>query len=72
VRSNYDSCVYMTRRNEKVIIYLLLYVDDILLASSDRQEILKLKKKLNKEFEMKDLRNAKRILGMDIMKPKQK
>ena len=62
----------MTRRNEKVIIYLLLYVDDILLASSDRQEILKLKKKLNKEFEMKDLRNAKRILGMDIMKPKQK
>ena len=44
VRSNYDSCVYMMRRNEKVILYLLLYVDDILMASSEMQEIQKLKK----------------------------
>jgi len=43
VRSNYDSCVYMMRRNEKVILYLLIYVDDILMASFDKQEIQKLK-----------------------------
>jgi len=72
VISNYDSCVYMMRRNEKVILYLLLYVDDILMASFDRQEIQKLKKRLNDEFEMKDLGNAKRILGMDIMRDRNK
>jgi len=72
VRSDYDSCVYMMRKNEKVILYLLLYVDDILMASSDRQEIQKLKKRLNDEFEMKDLGNAKRILGMDIMRDRNK
>jgi len=38
------------RRNEKVILYLLLYVDDILMACSDRQEIQKLKKKLMKNL----------------------
>ena len=72
VRSNYDSCVYMMRRNEKVILYLLLYVDDILMASSNRQEIQKLNEKLNEEFEMKDPGNAKRILGMDIMRDRNK
>ncbi|CAJ2636069.1 unnamed protein product [Trifolium pratense] len=72
VRSNYDSCVYMMKRNEKVILYLLLYVDDILMASSDKHEIQKLKEKLNGEFEMKDLGNAKRILGMDILRDRSK
>ncbi|CAJ2642413.1 unnamed protein product [Trifolium pratense] len=59
-------------RNEKVILYLLLYVDDILMASSDKQEIQQLKEKLNGEFEMKDLGNAKRILGMDILRDRSK
>ncbi|MCI14523.1 retrotransposon protein putative Ty1-copia subclass, partial [Trifolium medium] len=71
-RSNYDSCVYMMKRNEKVILYLLLYEDDILIASSNKQEIQKLKMKLNDEFEMKDLGNAKKILGMDIMRDQSK
>ncbi|MCH88004.1 retrotransposon protein, partial [Trifolium medium] len=71
-RSNYDSCVYMMKRNEKVILYLLLYVDDILIASSNKQEIQKLKMKLNDEFEMKDLSNAKKILSMDIMRDRSK
>ncbi|CAJ2646845.1 unnamed protein product [Trifolium pratense] len=72
VRSNYDSCVYMMKRNKKVILYLLLYVDDILMASSDKHEIQKLKEKLNGEFEMKDLGNAKMILGMDILRDRSK
>ncbi|MCH79396.1 retrotransposon protein putative Ty1-copia subclass [Trifolium medium] len=49
VRSNYDNCVYMMKRNEKVILYLLLYVDDIRIACSNKQEIQKLKMKLNGE-----------------------
>ena len=72
VRSNYDSCVYMMKKDEKVILYLLLYVDDILIASSDKHEIQQLKVKLNGEFEMKDLGNAKKILGMDIVRDQSK
>ncbi|TXG68420.1 hypothetical protein EZV62_003355 [Acer yangbiense] len=47
-------------------VFLLLYVDDMLIASSDITEIRKLKGQLSMEFEMKDLGAAKRILGMNI------
>ena len=47
-------------------IYVLLYVDDMLVACKDRKKIDKLKMLLNSEFEMKDLGYAKKILGMKI------
>ncbi|KAH9801557.1 hypothetical protein KPL71_001080 [Citrus sinensis] len=47
-------------------IYLLLYVDDMLIASKHKSEVEKLKNLLKSEFEMKDLGSAKRILGMEI------
>ena len=53
VRSGYDFCVYILKNGEKVILYLLLYVDDILMASSSKDEIMKLKERLNGEIEMK-------------------
>ena len=45
-------------------IYLLLYVDDMLIAAKNKSDIAKLKAQLSKEFEMKDLGAAKKILGM--------
>ncbi|CAJ2628030.1 unnamed protein product [Trifolium pratense] len=53
-------------------IYMQQPEDDSLMASSDKQEIQQLKEKLNGEFEMKDLGNAKRILGMDILRDRSK
>ncbi|KAL9286140.1 putative RNA-directed DNA polymerase [Arabidopsis thaliana] len=53
-------------------IYLLLYVDDMLIASGNMAVIRELKNKLNCEFEMKDLGKASRILGMDIIRVKEK
>ena len=35
-RCNYDSCVYFKMINNSIYVYLLLYVDDTLLASKDR------------------------------------
>ena len=61
-RSNYDPCVYYN----SVPIWLLLYVDDILIIGKDRLEINRIKKLLGTEFEMKDMGEAKRILGIDI------
>ena len=47
-------------------IYLLLYVDDMLIASRSRSAIDALKRDLSSEFEMKDLGEARKVLGMEI------
>lgn len=64
--SNYDSCVYFRKLKDGSFVYLLLYIDDILIAAKDVAEIARLKSQLSGEFEMKDLVEAKKILGMEI------
>ncbi|RVW38700.1 Retrovirus-related Pol polyprotein from transposon TNT 1-94 [Vitis vinifera] len=66
MRNQYDSCVYFKTLPDSSFIYLLLYVDDMLIAAKNRAEINKLKQLLSSEFEMKDLGAAKKILGMEI------
>ena len=66
VRCSYDCCVYYKIIKDGLYIYLLLYVDDMLVACKDRDEIDKLKVLLNSKFEMKDLGYARKILGMEI------
>ena len=58
--------MYFRKLQEGSFLYLLLYVDDMLIASKSKDEIEKLKTQLNQEFEMKDLGEAKKILGMEI------
>jgi len=58
--------VYYNRIPEGEYIYLLLYVDDMLIASKSRSAIDKLKKELSFYFEMKDLGEAKKVLGIEI------
>jgi hypothetical protein len=41
-------------------------VDDILIESNNVKDVMKVKDELNKEFDMKDLGAASRILGIDI------
>lgn len=65
-RSKMDHCVYMKHLENKHPIYLLLYVDDMLLASKDKHKIKELKNQLKSKFEMKELGAAKRILDIDI------
>ena len=65
-RNHYDPCVYYNKLHGGEYIYLLLNVDDMLIASKSRSAIDKLKKDLSSEFEMKDLGEAKKVLGMEI------
>jgi hypothetical protein len=60
-----DNCVYAKFKNEKYI-FLILYVDDILLASSDVNLLLEMKKFLSSNFDMKDLSEASFVLGIEI------
>ena len=49
-----------------MLIYLLLYVDDMLIVAKDNAKISRLKAQMSSEFELKDLGVAKNILGMEI------
>ena len=71
-RSRYDECVYIKKRGGVVVAYLLLYVDDILVAGECKKEIQRVKDDLSKAFDMKDLGSASRILGMDIVRDRSK
>lgn len=65
-RSEHDTCVYFKEVSKNQFIYLLLYVNDMLIVSKDMKQINHLKVLLSTEFEMKDMGEAKRILGMEI------
>ena len=65
-RSSYDSCVYFRKTHDGSFIYLLIYVDIMLIATKNMSDIEELKKQLNRVFEMKDLGAAKKILGIEI------
>ena len=67
-RSSFDRFVYFKRYNDESFLYLLFYVDDMLIAAKSKEEIRTVKAQLNNEFEMKDLGATKKILGMEILR----
>jgi hypothetical protein len=60
-----DNCIYAKFKNEK-FVFLVLYVDDILLASSDVHLLLETKRFLSSHFDMKDIGEASYVLGIEI------
>ncbi|CAL1399156.1 unnamed protein product [Linum trigynum] len=71
-RSPYDCCVYHNKVEDGSMIYLVLYVDDMLIVARSKSDIQKLKGLLSAEFEMKDLGAAQKILGMEIYRDRSK
>jgi len=65
-KCKYDCCVYVRSLDDGSYIFLLLYVDDMLIIVRSMKEVNKLKALLSKEFNMKDLGAAKKILEMEI------
>lgn len=59
-------CAYYKRFRDNDFVIFLLYVDDMLVAGHNKDRISKLKAELAREFEMKDLGPANKILGMQI------
>ena len=50
---------------------MIVYVNDIVLFGDDTYEIVKLKKKMGFEFEIKDLGNLKYLFKMEIARSKE-
>ena len=70
-RSVEEPCLYMKVSGRKVV-YLVLYVDDILLIGNDIPMLTSVKEWLAKHFQMKDLGQAERILGIRIYRDRSK
>ncbi|KAA0048512.1 Retrovirus-related Pol polyprotein from transposon 297 family [Cucumis melo var. makuwa] len=53
------------------IAILIVYVNDIVLTGDDQTEISQLRQRTSDEFEIKDLRNLKYFLGIEVAKSKE-
>ena len=51
-------------------IFLVLYVDDILLAANNINLLVEIKQLLFSHFDMKDLRETSYVLGIQILRDK--
>ena len=65
--SPYDPCLYVKYEGGAMVI-ITLYVDDLLMASSNRRLLDWLKGEFNKRFSMKDCGEAKVCLGLEIVR----
>jgi len=66
-RLNSNHCMYYKKfEKDDDIIIRLLYVDDMLVISPNKDRVQELKTQLVREFDMKDLGPTNKILGMQI------
>ncbi|GJT50518.1 retrotransposon protein, putative, ty1-copia subclass [Tanacetum coccineum] len=70
-RSEDESCIYVIVSGS-VVVFLVLYVDDILLIGNDIPMLQSVKDRLGKCFAMKDLGDATYILGVKIYRDRLK
>ena len=61
----YDYSMF-TRVQGDVIIVILVYVDDILVASNSLQAIIDFKEFLHDQFKLKDVGTLKYFLGLEV------
>ena len=66
VENKADHCIYLKTSGSK-FLFLVLYVDDTLLASNDVNLLHETKALLSKTFEMKDLGEESYFVGIEIL-----
>src|SRR4029079_4898172 len=60
-----DTSLFICRRGDETV-YLLLYVDDIVLTASSQQLLQRIISSLQQEFAMKDLDHLHHFLGVTV------
>ena len=66
IRSTTDHSVFYHRSSTRQCIYLIVYVDDIVITGSDQDSIQKLKQHIFNHFQTKDLGKLKYFLGIEV------
>ena len=59
------------RENEKGIVIICIYVDDLIVGGDNVAEIEHVKTLLKQEFDMKDLGELRYFLGIEIVRTKE-
>lgn len=65
LRADSHPCIYIDKGK---LTFVLVYVDDILIVSNDRDAESRVKKGLARLFRVKDLGQAKYCLGIEIQR----
>jgi hypothetical protein len=65
IKNQVDNCIYIKTKGS-IFIILVLYVDGILLAYSDKNMLHETKGFLSSDFDMKDLGDASYVLDIQI------
>ncbi|KAL0458358.1 UNVERIFIED_CONTAM: Copia protein [Sesamum latifolium] len=71
IKNDFDTCVYK-KVSGSSIVFLVLYVDDILLIENDVKMLGDTKASLSTQFFMKDLGEASYIIGIKIIRDRSK
>lgn len=66
VKSKADPCLYVLHRGDE-IVYMLLYVDDIIMSSNKPSLLDELVNRFNDRFKMKDLGRPERFMGINLI-----
>ena len=69
-QNNTDKCIFTKYKNNKLLLILSLYVDDILLTGTD-EEIKYVSNKLQNKYQISKYTNANKIIGINILKTDQ-
>ncbi|GAU39772.1 hypothetical protein TSUD_220160 [Trifolium subterraneum] len=70
-QSQADHTLFFKHSHEGKIAILIVYVDDIIMTGDDVKEITDLKRRLEAEFDIKDLGKLKYFLGMEFTRSKE-
>jgi len=66
IRSESNHLIFYKHTSQGKCIYLIIYVDDIVITSDDQDGIVQLKKLLFHHFQTKDLGLLKYFLGIEV------
>ena len=66
VRSEHDYCLYMLKVKDE-IIYLIIFVDDLLICCKNKKNLNLIKNALKERFQMKDLGKVNTYLGINFV-----
>ena len=65
-QSRGDHTLFIKHSKEGKVTLMLVYVDDMIVTSNDKKEQGRLKERLTREFEIKDLGVLKYFLGIEV------
>lgn len=69
-QAHIDHTMFVKHSDSGKTTILIMCVDDIILIGDDLEEVTQLKKNLASEFAIKDLRDLKYFLGMEVVRSK--